>query len=125
MHIQNELVKTFLADVYAYHPYVTKFKIYHCQAEEVTFKCKTNFINSKTQHRQSKKFKVTPGQIISAMNTKISIHGTLEETSPGIWKTKSRDKYICSWMKTKYSTFRHFTITTPLLWEQKLRLLNI
>ena len=112
MHSINSSMQTFVAGVYAYHPYLTKFKIYHCQAEEVTLVCKTNFINSKARTHKTSVLPVTAGQCFSAMNTKVLVYGALLENPPGVWRTKTTDHYTCSWMKTKYTSYKHFRMTT-------------
>ena len=110
MHKLNANVSVFMAQVHKYQPTVTPLEIYFCKAELMSLSCKTNFIGVKSKTSQLKELEVTAKECLSSLLLLQSPYGKLYEVQDGLWRTRSRDHYECSWMRTKHIDFFHFSI---------------
>lgn len=104
-------VKHMSATVYQFSPKTTKFPMYHCELQKVTYTCYTKFFGSKNRQVKTEKILVSPEDCRKYWSTKLTPYGPLQEQSPGRWLTLNRDQYTCSWLKHKSHTCVHFSIT--------------
>ena len=88
----------------------TPFRVIYCEHNRVTLRCKKEFFGSNSKGHSTTAVMVKPNECWRAYEQKIAPGGHLFKITPSLYTTHSADSYSCSWMKTKYSSFDHFTL---------------
>ena len=96
--------------IYKYQQQVVDIKIYQCTSEEITLTCQESFWGIEHKSKIKRNYKISEQKCKRMALLKISPGGKLQQIDRNTWVSSTKNKYSCSWLKTKRISIVRFTL---------------